>query len=164
MGSNRPALSLVKGGRSTHRDDSGNEPVQAALFMGPKTTSAVFVSFTHLKESDFVNALDFARPRFIFELRSFPRFDVGQLNRRSAFQHFEATNSRYFDLAVSGPDLMERLRENLRQVGAALIGPVMFFVDGSTQGLEFEVAEVLQEVSAQTWDVSEVPGTTFLVK
>jgi hypothetical protein len=153
----RPAFSLIKGGRDARRGNTASEPVQATLFMGPKSTSAVFVSFAHLKENDFVKALEYARPRFIFELRSCPRFDLGQLNRRSAFQRFEETKSQYFDLAVTGPDLMERLRDHLRQVGPALTGPVMFFVDGSTQGLEFEIAQALKEVSAQSWDVSDVP-------
>jgi hypothetical protein len=134
-----------------------NEPVQAALFTGPKNTSAVFVSFTQLRERDFIEALEHARPTVIFELRTCPRFDLGHLSRRGAFQRFEATNSLYYDLAATGADVVVRLRDHLRKFGPKLTGPVMFFVDNSVHGLELEIAQALNEVSSETWDVSELP-------
>lgn len=153
----RPTLSLIRGGRDHHADMPGNEPVQVALFAGPKSTSAVFVSFTQLKERDFIEALEYARPTVIFELRTCPRFDLGQLNRRGAFQRFEATNSQYFDLAAKGTDVVVRLRDHLRQFGPKLTGPVMFFIDNSVHSLELEIAQALSEISSEAWDVSELP-------
>jgi len=153
----RAMLSLVKGGRQQDNSMPSCSPAQAALFTGPRSASAVFVSFSRLTEADFINALEYARPTLIFELRSCPRFDVGRLNRRAAFQRFEATHSRYFDLCADSPDVMFRLRELLQRFGRQITGPIMFLVDNSTTDLESDVAQALSETSSKAWDVCEVP-------
>ncbi len=153
----RPVLSVIEGGRQRQHDLSGREPIQVALFASPRPTSAVFLSFSQLSEGDFIAALDFARPTLIFELRSCPRFDFGHLNRSRAFQHFEATNSKYFDLCADGPGVLSRLRALLQRFGQKLTGPVMFLIDNSARGLESEIARALRDVSEESWELCELP-------
>jgi hypothetical protein len=153
----RAMLSLVKGGREHCDNVSACEPVQVALFTSPRSASAVFVSFSRLTEADFINALEYARPTLILELRVCPRFDLGRLNRRAAFQRFDAINSRYFDLCAEGSDLLFRLRAFLRRFGDQITGPVMFLLDNPARDLEDDIAQALNETSSQAWDICELP-------
>lgn len=73
---------------------------QLALFPRPEPTIAVFAWVTGLSDSSFDRLLRLLHPRFVVDVRVSPRFNIGRLNRRSAFALFDTLKVLYFDVAA----------------------------------------------------------------
>jgi hypothetical protein len=158
----RPTLTLIKG-KSFSVADVALEPIQATLFPMPKKTLVVFVFFPTVTEEEFTAALESTSPTFVIELRPSPRFDIGRLNRREAFQRFEVIKATYVDLLSDverslGAGLLLELRSRLTKFRNGLTGPLMFLIDSTAHELTREITQTLGDISAQEWDVCEVPS------
>ncbi|MGD0669524.1 MAG: hypothetical protein ABSB23_18350 [Bryobacteraceae bacterium] len=158
----RPLLLVVKPERQTSpRPQDFVEPVQEALFPSPNKALAVFVAVPEITENEFTVALESSRPTFVLELRACPRFDVGRLNRREAFQRFQNVNAQYVDVSSCAPssgeiDVILTLRNVLAQLRVP--GPLMFLLDSSSGDLADEITRTLVDVSAENWDICRVPS------
>src|SRR5580698_6971515 len=74
---------------------------KTTLFANENPTLIVFISFQEISESDFTTVLTSARPKFLYDLRHVPRFDIGSLSRRQVFSLFSTTGIQYVDLSRS---------------------------------------------------------------
>src|ERR1700733_6307842 len=85
------------------------EPVSTTTFIRPGWQSTffatenpyllLFVNFESISEPDFVNVLEGAHPKILFDLRHVPRFDLGSLNRRKVFSIFASAGIQYVDMS-----------------------------------------------------------------
>jgi len=144
------------------REQNFPEPVQVALFPRITKTLAVFVAFPGISETEFAAALESSRPTFVFELRVCPRFDIGRLNRREAFQWFQKINAQYMDVSSAAAssnhlDLILALRNIFTHL--ELTGPLMFLTDNPSDAISDEITGALAHLSAKTWEVCQVPAS-----
>lgn len=114
----------------------------------------------------FVGFLRGHQPQFLFDLRPFPNFDVGQLSRRSAFEIFNESHITYRDLAgalelaarhdvaVAAAALAEQI---LEMVEETLLPTRRFalLVDGS-QGGRWAKMHLSQLLGPTSWVVHEI--------
>ena len=140
---------------------------QKTLFAHENPSLVVFISFQDIGESDFTTILTSAHPKYLFDLRRVPRFDLGSLNRRQVFSLFAAAGIQYLDLSVPlnentssdrSPNLVvELLAERSGQM--LLRGPIALIVDPQQFDEEYitKLIEALPGTSATTWDVLRVP-------
>jgi len=157
------------------REDQFTEPAsQGTLFPMPRRHLIIFVVFPWVTEEDFTHTLEMAKPSAILELRRFPRFDMGQLDRRQAFRWFEATHSQYYDLAPMSPsddrydryasDPIQLIGAFLRRGGTQIAGPVMILMSQNTpdaksidSGIFDEIRRLFVSVSDHPWETHQVP-------
>jgi len=139
---------------------------QALLFPLPKKDLLLFLLFPGVTEEEFTAALDYARPVVVLELRRSPRFDIGTLNRQAAFEWFERSHSKYFDLAsqssASGDDSpwdpLALVEAFLKRAGSKVEGPVMLLVnDSGAESLAPLVAQRFATASKSVWKTVEIP-------
>jgi hypothetical protein len=136
---------------------------QRLLFPGRGTV--IFVLFPDVTESEFREILEYAMPSYVVELRTSPRFDIGNLNRHIAFQTFQHQNSIYLDLAYSvagqagSEPLIYRLREFLQKSRPKFDRPFIFLVNRieSDECLVPRVLETLVTFGAEPKYIMEVP-------
>src|SRR5690348_10255448 len=64
------------------REDFIRPAWQSTLFAAEQPELLIFLDFQSASEADFLTILTIARPRYVFDLRLVPRFDLGSLNRR----------------------------------------------------------------------------------
>lgn len=139
---------------------------QRTLFPLPRQGLLIFIHFPDVTEEEFRETLRNATPSFVLELRSSPRFDIGELNRRLAFQAFERYNIQYSDLTSS---LMGKL-----DVGAVLFSlkkflettkltfdrPLVFLMNRREydQGFIKRILDTVSGFSSAPSEVYEVPS------
>jgi len=164
----RPRLRLVRKPTriQVNQDDFVEPGPQALLFPLPKKDLLLFLLFPGVTEEEFTAALDYARPVIILELRRAPRFDIGSLNRQVAFEWFERSHSKYYDLAPqsSAPDddthwdplaLVELF---LKRVGSKVEGPIMLLInDRQPEDLAPQIAQRFATASKSAWNTFEIP-------
>lgn len=152
-------------------EDQFNEPAsQGLLFPTPKRALIIFLVFPYVTEEDFTRTLELAKPAAILELRRFPRFDMGQLNRRQAFRWFEAIHSKYYDLSpkssedLHASDPVHLVGAFLRRTGNQIAGPVMILMSQKRPNLNSDDNSVFDEItrlfttaSNHPWDTLEIP-------
>ncbi|HEX4134586.1 MAG TPA: hypothetical protein VHY84_08260 [Bryobacteraceae bacterium] len=153
-------------------EDQFTEPAsQGVLFPMPKRRLVIFLVFPYVTEEDFTRTLELAKPVAILELRRFPRFDMGQLDRQQAFRWFEAIHSKYYDLSpisVSGDqyvfDPVHLVGAFLRRNNEQIAGPVMILISrnnrepDSADGNVFDdIARLFTTASNQPWETLEIP-------
>jgi len=153
-------------------EDQFTEPAsQGVLFPMPKRHLIIFLVFPYVTEEDFTRTLELAKPSAVLELRRFPRFDMGQLNRRQAFRWFEATHSKYYDLSpmVSpddqyASDPVQLVGSFLRRSGTQIAGPVMILMSQNYPELNSgdnsvfdEITRLFTSVSNHPWETLEIP-------
>ena len=140
------------------------EGPQGSLFPRLKPGVVVFVQFSTVGDEEFADALRLAKPCYVFDLRIAPRFDLGNLNRRTAFAIFEEVKATYVDATT--PLMMGEQRETAIQrlndvlVKADLRRPV-FFLFGSEKGSiasEKEVLNLLASAGKPASDLVLVPA------
>jgi len=129
----------------------------------------IFVCFPDVTESDFRVVIEQSTPGLIFELRPVPRFDIGKLNRQSAFQLFRTHGTRYVELtpADGRHRSWDEVLQSLRQVGTSLdleSRPVMFLVNlgDLTEAHVRGITRALPRPDRQPWRVCEVPQFRLL--
>src|SRR5437879_5754389 len=86
--------------RQLTREDLVRPAWQSTLFAADQPELLIFLDFEHANEADFLTVLTVARPRYVFDLRLVPRFDLGSLNRRLVFSLFSQSGIRYIDLCA----------------------------------------------------------------
>jgi hypothetical protein len=134
--------------------------VQQALFPWPNSRVLIFVRLPEVTDDQFVSILEKARPQFVFELRSAPRFDIGRLNRKAAFEIFRQTGAAYFDFGHGEDNAqLETIQEIVQRFGAQLKSPLMFLAS-SSQSAQSLVSKIVQifETQNSRWDVCEIPA------
>lgn len=124
-------------------DEAG---AQGSLFPSAKPGVVVFVQFASVEGDEFAEVLRLAQPSFVFDLRIAPRFDVGNLNRRTAFALFDEVKATYVDATT--PLMMGEQRESAVQRFREAIAKIdfrrpLFFLFGSDKGSIISDSEVL---------------------
>jgi hypothetical protein len=170
----RPRLEIVRAARraAISAGDFQDPGPQANLFPVPKRGLLIFVYFPDVTEQEFRETLECAKPSFVLELRSAPRFDIGKLNRQLAFQAFQTQGSRYLDLtsATMGKrdqeGVVSSLRGFLQSARVSLERPVMFLVNSSESDEDFtkRILDTVSSYKAGFSEVYEVPryvGSTW---
>jgi hypothetical protein len=138
---------------------------QKNLFPQPKRGLVIFVYFPGVTENEFRNTLVHAKPGYIFEFRSAPRFDIGSLDRRAAFQLFSEHQARYVDLACSSLRGGEKdcvfieFKSFAKDHQLSLDRPIMLLMSATEfdDSLEFQIAEFISSLTTDTLEVFEVP-------
>jgi len=139
---------------------------QNLLFPIPSRDLLIFVIFPLVSEEDLTKPLEIARPCTVLELRRSPRFDVGRLNRRLAFEWFEAIHSKYYDLPPmlssrekSADDPVELVAAFLEKSGKRVSGPVMILL--SQPHAEENDGDLVREITRLFSSISEHPWKTI---
>jgi len=167
----RPArLTLIPGRKRVAVNRDSFRPVEAgpqeSLFPDSRQGMVVFVCFPDVQEGEFVGLMEHARPSFVIDFRTVPRFDVGRLNRSRAFDLFEATGARYVDLTgilvhgASRDDVMRSFDELLASSSFDLFRPVIFLLSRPETSVATD-AEVLKALAAsgkRAKEVMQVPA------
>jgi hypothetical protein len=145
---------------------------QANLFPTPRRGLMVFVYFPDVTEEEFRAALEYARPSSIVELRPAPRFDIGTLNRKTAFHAFQNHNSTYIDLALPGNKTFDpgvdaigmngmvwQCKAVLKDSRMNLGRPLMFLMNKSDaeQGLSSALRQLVSALLPDYNELFEVP-------
>lgn len=140
---------------------------QTTFFANENPSLLLFLNFEQMAESDFDAALAGARPKYLFDLRRVPRFDLGNLNRKKAFQRFSNARIQYLDFSGllkfegahgSDPKLVARLIADSSNQ-ALVTGPLGFLVDA----FQFEEAYITKLIEAlpsrkeASWDILRLP-------
>lgn len=79
--------------------DKSKAPVQPNLFPVTSQSLLGIVNMARISAEEFTTVLQSVRPRWVFDLRPLPRFDLGWLNRREVFDLFEKCSISYQDVA-----------------------------------------------------------------
>jgi hypothetical protein len=138
---------------------------QGMLFPTPRQGLMIFILFPDVTEQEFRETLKCAMPSYVIELRTSPRFDIGNLNRNLAFQTFQYQNITYLDLAsslmgnVDPESLIYKLREFLQTNRPRFDRPIIFLINRieSDEGLVPRVLETLSAFDTEPKYVFEVP-------
>lgn len=140
---------------------------QSTLFANENPALILFIRFQEISENDFTAILNHARPKFLFDLRRVPRFDLDSLNRRKAFTLFSEAGIQYLDLSRylntnngsdRDPAHVARLVVDASN-DAAFRGPIAFLVDTKqfSESYITGLVEKLPSTASTTWDVLRVP-------
>src|ERR1700730_2471196 len=99
----RPHLQLVKPPEpvvpAVRESDFAPAVWQSTLFAGSNQNLLALIDLNSIEEADFLTLLLAAKPRFMIDLRVLPLFDLGSMNRKRAFELFEKTGTKYFDIS-----------------------------------------------------------------
>lgn len=160
----RPKLRLVQAPhRAPVNEKDFLEPgPQTGLFPSVKPGLFVFVFFPDITEQEFRDTVAYSQPALVMELRKAPRFDIGRLNRREAFQIFAHHHSTYVDLTsasmgkVDGDDIISSVTEFLRVKRPAFDRPIMFLLDHADSAHAL-TNKILEAVKPSASEVCEVP-------
>lgn len=147
--------------------------VQAELFPMSKPWLLIFTDTCELSAEHFVQLLSQARPTFVLDIRPTPRFDMGRLNRRLAFEIFRENHIRYVDVAglagvsskwdanLNPSFLAESINKTLQIKGASSEGPIVLLFDNrDLLNSAMEVfPKALLKNNRNRWDVCVAPAT-----
>lgn len=140
---------------------------QNTLFATENPALIVVVEFDALPAADFVTLCTTSRPKFIFDLRKAPRFDVAHLNRRLVFDLFSGSGIQYFDLSgrlsSSGARDIANVAVEINKTVAtsrSALGPFVLLVDHEQFGEEYVtgLVEELPIPPGEVWDVLKLPA------
>jgi len=163
----RQRLHLVRSPRRAEisAQDFQEPGSQGMLFPLPRHGLLIFIHFPDVTEEEFRETLEHAKPSFVLELRSSPRFDIGRLNRQLAFQAFRSQNTTYLDLTSSLMGKIDReavlssLRKFLQTTKPSFERPVVFLLNRSEsdEGFMKRVLDTVTSFSSLASEVYEVP-------
>ena len=127
---------------------SKDRPKQGLLFSGARPSLLGIALMAGVSDVEFYMWLSEARPRWLFDLRPVPRFDIGRLNRRLVFNAFAEGGVSYQDIGGLlglhyGPDarlacgeigeyLARILRSRVGHPHSTGVGPVLMLLDNTT--------------------------------
>lgn len=111
---------------------------QLSLFPEHRPRLIAIVGLHYLQDGGLAEALHKVRPRIVIDVRFSPRFDLGMMNRRVAFELFREISAVYLDLFsmvsrdidIESALLAESFRSRLAASTKAASGPIMFLADG----------------------------------
>jgi hypothetical protein len=147
------------------RKDFIAEGTQGELFPTRRPRMVIFIHFPDVTEQEFREIVEFAEPSYVFELRASPRFDIGGLDRRSAFQAFKKKRITYLDLTSTSmgnadPDaLVNNFSQFLRASRPAFEKPIVFLTSQpeEARGVPQRVLEACLQFGMKPDSVYEVP-------
>lgn len=156
-----PALHRAK----IERKDFIAEGAQGELFPTRRPRMVIFVHFPDVTEQEFREIVDFAEPSYVVELRASPRFDIGGLDRKSAFQAFEKKRITYLDListsmgTADSEALVHNFSQFLRASRPAFERPIVFLTSQpeEARGVRQRVLEACLQFGLKPDSVYEVP-------
>ncbi len=139
-----PHLRLVKPEVERARLETAVLPtqeIQTDLFPLAKPWLMIFTDVSEISADSFVMLINEARPTFILDVRTAPRFDIGRLNRSRVFEIFEQNHIQYIDVAglagvtsrwdanLNPSFLVETINTKLYQGSEAVDGPIVILCD-----------------------------------
>lgn len=138
---------------------------QSNLFPAPRRGMMIFMYFPDVTEEEFRATVEYAKPSCVIELRSAPRFDIGTLNRRLAFEFFQGHSSNYIDLACPGKGsgdldyILWECRTVLKDRRLKSDRPLMFLMntDDADHGLPNAIRGLVSSVLPEYKEIFEVP-------
>lgn len=142
---------------------------QTGLFPRLKAGLLIFVFFPDVTEQEFREAIEFSQPSLVMELRRAPRFDIGHLNRREAFQVFANHHSMYVDLTsesmgklFDGDDIVSSVTQFWQVKRPAFDRPIMFLLDRSESAptVTSRILHALKDLTPDGAELCEVPTFT----
>jgi hypothetical protein len=156
-----PALHRVK----IERQDFIAKVTQGELFPVRRPKMVIFVHFPEVTEQEFREMVDFAEPSHVIELRTSPRFDIGGLDRRSAFQTFERKRITYCDLTSSSNDendsdiILNNLAKFFQLIRPTFERPIVFLTSPleEAKGIPHRVLDACAQFGYRPDSVYEVP-------
>ncbi len=139
--------------------------LQRMLFPLPRHGLLIFMHFPDVTEEEFRETLKHAKPSFVLELRFSPRFDIGRLNRRLAFQAFKSHNTTYSDLTSSLMGkldfgaVLSSLKKFLETTKPSFDRPIVFLMNRSESDENFmkRILDTVTSFSSAPSEVYEVP-------
>ena len=163
----RPKLEVVRTPKRemVQPEDFTKPDQQGVLFASPRPGLLIFVYFPDVTEDEFRNTVMHAKPAQIVELRSAPRFDIGNLNRQSAFRLFSEQNAVYIDLPSSVPTtwdvghLLSYLESFIRNSHLSAERPLMILLNKANleSGMEKRIRRLISSAIPQFTELFEVP-------
>lgn len=160
-------IHLVPGWQRTkiERRDFLTAGAQSELFPIRRSRMVIFIHFPDVTEEEFREVVEFAEPSLIIELRTSPRFDIGGLDRRSAFRTFEKKRITYLDLTSSSmgnsnaEDIVGNLAMYFRASRPTFEQPIVFLTGPpeAAKGIPQRVLETFSEFGFKPDSVYEVP-------
>ena len=173
----RPYLRVIRAGdgETTKADFTkvaSREPKQPMLFSDASLHTLGFIKAADLDVDRFINLIEDAKPKLIFDLRPVPSFSRGNISRRSVFSLFSKLGVSYFDVAgvlgVSGERdgllnsalLINALQVNILRSSRGLEGPIFFFVNDDLFKDDYfaAVAKHLPHADGRGWDIACWPN------
>ena len=165
----KPHLRIVpKKNRSELKAQDFQTPIrgaQANLFPSSRPGMLVFVYFPDVTEDEFRKALEFSKPSVVLELRTTPRFDIGQLDRKTVFQCFDRDRTKYLDLTAWGgtdrrpSDLLAEIEDVFKKEHIGMDRPVMFLLNSfnAPRGFSAQIIDLVSSLRKRKPEVFAVP-------
>lgn len=126
------------------------KPVQQSLF--PLANVAVIVSLSEDLGAHLLSLVQQARPAYVFDFRSVPRFDFGNMNRSRFFECFEQLQSRYVE--VSNDEGGEWRALLLTRFPNRVEHPLMFLVNEGRDDLENAIVRFIAD--NRDWAIQKI--------
>ena len=124
-------------------------PRQGTLFATPKSSLLGLALTAGVSDREFCEWLSATKPRWLFDLRPVPRFDIGRLNRKAVFDLFTKSGVRYRDVSgvlrmrqthdasLASGEVAEYLSSILHETAGKRttigVGPVLILLDDPQQ-------------------------------
>lgn len=136
-------------------------PAQNVLFPVGGADLLVFITFSSISDGDFLESINLLQPRIVLDIRRFPRFDTGRLNRRLAFEQFERAHARYVDLLWSDDGGSDESNSFASAELASCKGPVMILLEAkqTAQNLVTTLTKEISCKSRKPWEVIQIPAS-----
>lgn len=141
---------------------------QNTLFANNNDSLVVFLNCDQVTDSDFLVTLNSCHPKTIFDVRQVPRFDLGRMSRRFAFDLFRKIGAQYIDLTS-----VHRLGASSSETSPATIGeaiqdaksfsrkniPAVVLVDSNQFSEDYisTLLDCLPTDGNEPWDVLRLP-------
>lgn len=161
-------LRLVDSGPSVPlTEESFARPAwQNTLFASANPSLIVIVDCEHVTDHELVTTLTGSKPRHVFDIRRVPRFDIGRLTRRAAFDAFHAAGANYIDLtsihrqnkSSPSPDVIGKAMSDALSFSSKE-GAITILVENSQFSEEYItlLLDALPSENEEPWDVFRVP-------
>lgn len=147
---------------------------QPELFPMSDPSLLIFADISELTADSFVTLLTESKPVFVLDFRPTPRFDLGRLNRRVAFDIFRDNETTYVDVTgligassrwdanLNPSFLVEYINNILIARERSVNGPmVLLFDDKELLSSSVEVFSTgLRKNEQRRWDVCLFPYTS----
>ncbi|MFK4652608.1 hypothetical protein ABIF97_002542 [Bradyrhizobium japonicum] len=139
---------------------------QNTLFASANPSLIVIVDCEHVTDHELVTTLTGSKPKQVFDIRRVPRFDIGRLTRRAAFEAFQEAGAHYIDL--TSIHRQNKLSPSPEAIGKAMNdalsfsskdGAIAILVENSQFSEEYitTLLDALPSENEEPWDVFRVP-------
>jgi hypothetical protein len=139
---------------------------QNTLFASANPSLIVIVDCEHITDHELVTTLSGSKPKYVFDIRRVPRFDIGGLTRRAAFEAFQAAGANYIDLtsihrqnkSSPSPEVIGNAMSDALSFSSK-DGAIAILVENSQFSEEYitTLLDALPSENEEPWDVFRVP-------